>query len=198
MAESDAEEPEEFGSIAGVETEIQQLLGLFDVPSFARRGLDLEGGLARLHSRCEAVRSAMLEMVRLRLRQWAAVATGPDDWRDTFDGPVAPLWPLAGSVEPPRWTGRAGNARRRRAAGRDLIASVERFNRRWSEFISRLDLDPVNARIDAYNRYYLLEKECALGSHRLAHRFFSHRAPIAHAELFERHPTLHTPRLSSR
>ena len=193
MAESDAEEIEEIGSIAGFETEIQQLFGLFDVPSYARRGLDLENGLARLHGRCDAARSAMLEMVRMRLRQWAAVASGPDDWRDTFGAPVAPLWALVGHEEPPPWSDRPGTPRRRRAAARDLIASVDRFNRRWSEFLGRLDLDPVNTRIDAYNRYYLLEKECALGNHRLAQRFFRRLEPISHAALFARHPTLPTP-----
>lgn len=184
-------EPEdETAPMASVETEIQQMLGLFDVPSFARRGQDLESSLARLHGRCERMRAGMLEMVHLRLRQWASAATGPDDWSDTFAEPVAPLWDLSGASEPPRWADQPASTRRRRALARDLTASVDRFNRRWTRFVEDLDLGPVNRRIEGYNRYYLLEKECALGSHRLAARLFRPVDPLSVDDLIARHPPL--------
>jgi hypothetical protein len=181
--------------MASVETEIRQMLGLFDAPSFARRGQDLESSLARLHGRCERMRAGMLEMVHLRLRQWASAATGPDDWSDTFAEPVAPLWDLSGASEPPRWALRPAPNRRRRALARDLSASVGRFNRRWARFVGGLDLGPVNRRIEGYNRYYLLEKECALGSHRLAARLFRPVDPLSADDLIARHPPLPDPRL---
>jgi hypothetical protein len=188
-------EPEdETSPMASVETEVQQLLGLFDVPSFARRGQDLESSLARLQGRCERMRAEMLEMVHLRLRQWAGAATGPDDWSDTFAEPVAPLWALSGASEPPQWANQAASIRRRRALARDLTASVERFNRRWTQFVKGLDLGPVNRRIEGYNRYYLLEKECALGSHRLAARLFRPVDPLSVDDLIARHPPLPAPR----
>jgi len=43
----------------------------------------------------------MLEMVRLRLRQWSAVATGPTAWKRLFTQSIEPLWPLC-RAEPPR------------------------------------------------------------------------------------------------
>ena len=73
-----------------VEAEIKELLGLFDAPAFARRGQDLEYALARLHDRCARQRDAMLDMVRVRLRQWSSAVTGPDGWSSSFDAPIEP------------------------------------------------------------------------------------------------------------
>src|SRR3954471_13488802 len=129
---------EQLAHVPTVESEIKELLGLFDTPAFARRGQDLEHGLERLDARCRRERGAMLEMVRVRLRQWAGAVGGPEAWAATFTAPIDPLWPLSGA-EPPAWTDRPAPARRRRAIARDLIASVERFNRRWTHFVAALD-----------------------------------------------------------
>ncbi len=116
--------------MTNVDAEMKELLGLFDVPAFARRGQDLEYALARLHARCRRERDGLLDMVRLRLRQWAEAGSGPDDWRSVFTAPIERLWPLC-DAEPPTWADRPAPPRRHRAIARDLIASVNRFNRRW-------------------------------------------------------------------
>src|SRR5947209_18010438 len=85
------------------DTEVRELLGLFDAPAFVRRGQDLEYGLSRLHAYCRRRREAMLDMVRIRLRQWAAAITGPHAWVGVFTAPIEPLWDLAGA-EPPAWS----------------------------------------------------------------------------------------------
>lgn len=169
--------------------EMRQLLGLFDVPAFARRGQELEFALARLHARCLREREARLDMVRLRLRQWAAVATGPDDGGDLFTGRIGPLWPIVGA-EPPSWAPVTGPSRRRLAAARDLAASVERFNRRWTRFLDELNVRPINGMIDHYNRYYVLEKECVFGSARLASRHFQPQPKLTPEGLLRDHPLL--------
>jgi hypothetical protein len=191
MDEADASSP-----LLGTDTdaELKELLGLFDAPAFVRRGQDLEHALAWLHARCRRDRDALLEMVRLRLRQWAEVATGPDDWGGTLAAPIAALWPLCGAATP-AWAVHPGPPRRRRAVARDLVASVNRFNRRWSEFLGQLNLAPVNTMIDQYNRYYVLEKECVLGSARLAQRHFTPRAQVSRAELTRMYPQLPVPQL---
>ena len=79
----------------------------------------------------------------------------------------------------------------------DLIASIVRFNTRWSRFVDELGLDHVNRLIDQYNRYYLLEKECCLGSSRLAARFFTPQAPFTRDSLLEEFPRLPVPTLRS-
>lgn len=177
------------------DVELSKVLGLFDVPAFARRGADLEHALARLHQRLARTRDGLLDMVRLRLRQWAAVATGPDDWPDAFAGPVAPLYVFA-SAESPAWAAAPAPPRRRRAVARDLAASVVRFNRRWLHVLDGMTLDAVNRQIDQYNRYYVLEKECVLGSARLAARNFVPRGRVTRESLLADFPTLPEPRLA--
>jgi hypothetical protein len=181
-------------AVPAVEAELNELLGLFDAPAFARRGQELEHGLERLHARCARQREAMLELVRIRLRQWAGAVAGPGDWGSAFAAPIEGLWPLSGA-EPPAWAGRRAPDRRRRAIARDLVASVERFNRRWTRFVAELDLSPFNRMIDQYNHYYLLEKECVLGSSRLAARHFVPRPRLTAGSILDAHPLLPVPEL---
>jgi hypothetical protein len=136
----------------------------------------------------------MLDMVRLRLRQWGGVATGPGDWAEAFARPLPQLWLDAGAPEP-TWAPARGSRSRRRGVARDLVASALRFNHRWRGFVEALNLDPINLRIDHYNRYYVLEKECVLGSHRLAARGFEPRAELSLASILARHPLLEVPHL---
>jgi hypothetical protein len=189
------DESDESNPMTSSEAEIKELLGLFDAPAFIRRGQDLEYALTRLHARCRRDHGAMLDMVRLRLRQWAGVATGPDDLAGTFAAPIAALWPLC-DAKPPTWAESPGPPRRRRSVARDLVASVVRFNHRWGAVLDRLNLDPVNRMIDHYNRYYVLEKECIVGSTRLALRHFTPRTLLTRAALAEAYPELPVPELS--
>src|SRR5207249_10288943 len=94
---------------------------------------------------------------------------------------------------PPAWAARLAPIRRRRAIARDLVASVERFNRRWARFVGELDLGPFNRMIDQYNHYYVLEKECVLGSSRLAARHFVPRARLTAESLLAQYPVLPVP-----
>ena len=156
---------------ADIETEVKELMGLFDLPAFARRGQDLEIILRRLHERCRRTRSEMLDMVHLRLRQWSRAVNGPTAWSGAFIDSIEPLWPLSGAEEA-AWADSLAPIRRRRLIASDLKNAVLRFNRRWTQFLARLNLEPANAAITQYNRYYVLEKECVMGSPRLAARHF--------------------------
>jgi hypothetical protein len=181
--------------VTETEAELKEMLGLFDVPAFVRRGNELEYALGRLRGRLGRERDGMLEMVRLRLRQWASVATGPDDLAGAFAGPVAGLWALTGAGAP-AWADRPAPARRRRAVARDLVASVVRFNRRWGQFLDRVSLEALNDQIERYNRYYVMEKECVLGSARLAAKHFEPRTPVTRADLLDEFPELPVPELA--
>ena len=185
------ESTDEATPLGNVEAEIKELLGLFDVPAFARRGQDVEYALARLRSRLNGHRAALLDMVRLRLRQWAAAAR-PESESRVFLDPIAPLWPLTGS-DPPRWADRSASSWRLRSIARDLVASVERFNRRWIAQVDAVDLSLVNRQVDDYNRYYLLEKECSLGSARLAARNFVPKVRVTLDDLRGRIPDVAGP-----
>ncbi|WP_422926709.1 hypothetical protein [Singulisphaera sp. PoT] len=179
----------------GAESEMQQVLGLFDVPAFARRGQELEQTLARIHEHCRRQRDSMLDMVRMRLRQWASVSDGPDAWRGVFTDTIEPLWALS-TAEPPVWASRSSYRRRQMTVARDLIASVERFNRRWGGAVEKLNLERTNFLIAQYNRYYLFEKECILSSARLAARHFVPKPHLTLEELLRLYPLLPTPELA--
>ena len=178
-----------------IEADVKELMGLFDLPAFARRGQDVEAAIRRLHDRCERVRSEMLDMVRLRLRQWCAAAAGPDRWSGVFTSTIEPLWCLAGAP-PPRWAELDAPLKRRQSIASDLIAAVDRFNRRWIDALDRFNLEPTNSVIEQYNRYYLLEKECVMGSARLAARHFIPMHPLTKSILLADHPPLPLPILA--
>ena len=155
----------------GVEGEIKELLGLFDTPAFVRRGTDVEFAIRQLREHLGRDRLAKLDMVHLRLKQWARSATGPDDYRDVFLAPIFP-WYASAAAENPQWALVPASPRSRRSIANDLVKSVARFNKRWSETLGAIRLEPINRQIENYNRYYVFEKECVLGSTRLAARHF--------------------------
>lgn len=180
-----------------VETEVRGIVGLFDVPAFARRGQDLEHALARLDESWRGERLRMLEMVHMRLRQWERHAGGPQAWVGVFQEPLDALY--QSSLAPsPAWSPRPGSPRARRALARDLIASVDRFNERWRQRLEALNLDVINDLVDQYNRYYLLEKECVMGSPRLAARLFQPVEHVAREPFIQKHPLLPRPELACR
>lgn len=189
MREPDANGP---GPSFREDADLNEMMGLYDVPAFARRGQDVEHALRTLHARCGRKREGLLDMVHVRLRQWAVAAVGPADWTDALRAPIDALWPLSGA-EPPRWAAAPASTRRRRVIVRDLIASVERFNSRWREFVGKLNLGAINAEIADYNEYYPLEKECALGSARLAMLGFRPIEPVSAETLLADHPLLPVP-----
>jgi hypothetical protein len=180
-----------------IEADVKELIGLFDVPAFARRGQDLELALDRLDRRCRVARSGMLDMVRTRLRQWAHAATSPGAWAAIFEEPIEPLWTLSGA-EAPRWASQNSPLKRQIAIAQDLLASVVRFNHRWSLYLKNLNVEPTNHLIEQYNRYYVLEKECIMGSARLAAQHFVPAARVTADTLIRDHPLLPVPLIKSR
>lgn len=133
-------------------------------------------------------------MVHVRLRQSARSATGPGCWTRVFATSIEPLWPLS-EAEPPQWAGAPSSLRKQVGIGRDLIAAVQRFNDRWAQFVDSMKLEAANSVIDQYNRYYVLEKECVMGSARLAARFFTPVPSLSREQLLHDHPLLPVPEL---
>ena len=88
------------------------------------------------------------------------------------------------------------SGRKLQRALRALRDSLETFNRRWLDFLPSVDLSPVNEAREGYNRYYLLEKECAVRSPRLARQGFKHLELLTTQDLTAMLPTLPIPTLS--
>jgi hypothetical protein len=72
----------------------------------------------------------------------------------------------------------------------ELIESLTRFNRRWEEYVPTVDLGWVNEVRENYNRYFLLEKECAVGRGSLSQQDFLKLAPLRTEDIMECWPPL--------
>lgn len=192
---SDSNDFEPMTAVRSTEGEIKELLGLFDAPAFARRGRDIEWAVQRTLTLCSRRRSELLEMVHCRLRMWANLASGPQDWPLAFREPIDALWTLA-EAEPPRWkAGKPPSAKKAGVVALGLSQSIERFNDRWMRFVNELQVDTINHQIDRYNKYYVIEKECIVGSARLASRLFVPQPRIEPGWLLSHFPLLPVPAL---
>jgi hypothetical protein len=182
--------------------EIQELLAQYDAPAYIRRARGVEEALERLLAAGRTKRLEWLKMVRLLVGELRAMAGGgladhpalrpllDDESLAGLDRLHAELAPkLRVPVE------QTTSARPLRRKAREVIEALERFNRRWRRHLDDLDLGIVNALREGYNRYYLLEKECALRSAALARRGFQPLPPLTLAEVEEQLPMLPVPRL---
>src|SRR5262245_21524803 len=157
----------------------------------------MEGAFEQLLERCRRQRSEWLKMVRTRLGLLHAHAGGWDALRPLLadDGQVTALAALHAELQP-RLRVRVGPTTSPRVLGRalrELRESIERFNRRWLAFLPTVDLDEVNQLRDGYNRYYLLEKECAGRSSAVARQGFRRLEPLTREGLAALLPPLPVP-----
>jgi len=179
---------------------IQEITGRFGAPSFIRRAKQVEVAWSNLVERLEQMRRQQLEMVGLRLGQLSARAGTWEALRGLLrDADLDRLERLHGELQPrlrmPLETTTSGRVLR--SALHELAAAMEAFNQRWSNVIAGADLKPVNDVREAYNRYFLLEKECALGSARVAQIGFQRIAPVTLDDLRTRFPVLNIPEINS-
>jgi hypothetical protein len=185
-------------SITPEARELNELLGLFDAPAYIRRARGVEQALEYLLGQARRQREDWLGMVRLRLGVLHALA---GDWSVlrpwlADDEQVRVLEALRAELKPrlrlPPAPTRSPRALRR--ALRELLESLERFNTRWAHYLRTVDVSYVNELREGYNRYYVLEKSCALRNDLLARRGFEPRPPLDLAELEGHLPPLPVPR----
>lgn len=174
----------------------QLFLGMYDAPAFVRRGRDVEGAWRVLMEECRRRRDALLDMVKLRLATLFALAGDPAALRgvlaaedvslvESLHRDLAPRLRIPPAARP--------TARVLHRALAELCGSIERFNRHWHKEVNEIDLQAINEIRDGYNRYYVLEKECAVGSARLARQGFLRLPPVTTADLLEQFPPLKVP-----
>jgi hypothetical protein len=182
------------------ENTFKEFLSLYDAPAFVRRARRVEMSLEELLDHCHAQRERWLGMVRLRVGILRALA---GDWNV--------LWPLLSSQEQVRELQLLHDELKPKLrvpvvattsqyhlqqALEALRVSIESFNRRWQRFLLQVDLSGVNEARDAYNRYYVLEKECAFRCSRVAREGFVRQEPFTLADLQARLPFLPVPELA--
>jgi hypothetical protein len=158
----------------------------------------VQEALDQLLTFCRAQREEWLDMVRIHLASLHALA---GDWTAlrpllTDQDQLDFLRQLHAELQPRLRlpVERTTSSRRLRFALVELAVSIERFNERWRRFLEEVDLSSVNKARDGYNRYYLLEKECATRNGNLARRGFVPLMPLTHTDLTNLLPPLPVPR----
>lgn len=179
----------------------QRLLGSFDVPAFVRRALRVQQFRTALAAKCRSKRRELLRHARWRAGQLCRAPGHPEELLRLLPQRVDPdqwreLWELM-EVLPIGSGGATVSHRRLQRMFREWCRSLERFNRRWQEYLHQLDLTSVNGEIEGYNRYYLLEKECFMGSPRLARQGYQPLSTITTDDLLAQFPLLFVPQLAN-
>ena len=180
--------------------QVNELASLFDAPAYIRRARGVEEALAHLLARGLAQREEWLPMARLRLGQMHSLAGAWSALRLllTDDAQLAVLEELRTILRPQLRVPvePTTSPRRLRTALIELIDSLERFNARWRTHLNKIDLAAINKLRADYNRYYILEKSCALRSDRIARLGFTPLEPLTRADVEAMLPPLPVPRLA--
>lgn len=175
----------------------KRFLAQYDAPAYIRRARGVQVAFEQLLEQCRRRRAEWLEIVRLRIGMLHGLA---GDWNN-----LLPLlaneeqldilrYHLAALAAPLRAPLEATTSTRAlRAALRELHESLERFNERWQVFLIGVDLTAINEMREGYNRYYVLEKECAVRSARIARQGFSPLPPLTIEDLAAHFPLLPVP-----
>ena len=175
----------------------QAMLVSFDAPSFLRRASAVDEAWSNLQGRCRRKRLEQLELPRMRLgklfallKSWPQIPATlcPSDDFAYLEKLHRNWLPRLRSVVTP-----AKSELAIRRALSDLQLSFERLNRRWSDYVGAINLNQINQLRDEYNRFYVLEKECAVWSTQVAQQGFSPLPPIRHDTLLEEFPLLKVP-----
>jgi len=177
-----------------------QFIAQFGEPAYARRARRTQEALDAVVRRCRRQRDEWLLMVRIHLGMLRGLAGEWTVLRPLLadDDQVVVLEKLHEELQPRLRVpvARTSSVRKLRSTLRELRTSIEHFNRRWAEFLPTVDLAGVNELRDGYNRYYLVEKECALRSPRVGRHGFRKLEPCTTAELAALLPLLPVPRLA--
>jgi hypothetical protein len=175
----------------------QQVVGQYGGPAFVRRGQAVQRAFDSVAESCRLKRDEWLQFVRIPLGTLVALAGSVAALQESLENPRQ-FQTLENLVEdlqprlrlPPAPTTSSRVLARALAEVREAI---ERFNQRWQAFIAQLDLQHVNELREGYNRYYLLEKECAVGSIRVARQGFQMLRPVQPEDFLKIMPLLPVP-----
>ena len=175
----------------------EDVLLSLDAPAFVRRAQQLECAWEVLQEVCRRDRERLLEMPRMRLGRFYVL-------KGSLGSSLSPNCSVEGLAYldqlyqewKPRLRSAVKPARSEADVGQavaELARSFLRFNRRWADYLDNLDLRPINFLREQYNRFYVLEKECALRSARLAREEFVPLAPVRIEDLLQVYPLLRVP-----
>jgi hypothetical protein len=175
---------------------VNRFLSYHGAPAYVRRAREVEEAFRALVESCRRQREQLLGLVRIRLGTLRNLAGDWDRLRALLDEEQLEVVRKLHDELRPRLrveVSATSSARALRRALHELRASLELFNRRWARFLRELDLRPLNVLRDGYNRYYVIEKECAVRSPQLARAGFRPLEPATAADLETLLPPLPVP-----
>jgi hypothetical protein len=176
---------------------VNRFLSYHGAPAYVCRARGVEEAFRAVLERCRHKREELLALVRIRLGTLRELAGEWERLRPLLaEGELKVLQRMHEELQP-RLRVPVSRARRERAlrgALRELCESLESFNRRWLDFLRQVNLAPLNELREGYNRYYVLEKECAVRSPQLARQGFVRLEPATTADLEAHFPPLPVPR----
>lgn len=180
---------------------LRETLVMYDGPAYMRRARRVKGAFDNLLAQCQRQREEWLKMVKVNLGLLYAQAGSWDRLLPLLadEHQLNVLQELYQNLQP-RLRAHIAPTSSVRALGQklnELRASMERFNRRWTTYLQSVDLSTVNELRDGYNRYYVLEKECAVRSHQIARAHFEPLPPLTTDDLFTHFPLLPIPGLKA-
>ncbi len=146
----------------------QRMMQAFDTPAFLRRGQHVEGAWRTLLDLCRHQRRKLAGLPAMRLGRLLALA---GNWSRLTEGfctfeeadalqVLHNEWSPKLKLPVPGTVAAAAARSECRTASRSAAASFERLNVRCLTFSRSLSRSLRELR-DAYNRYYVLENECA-------------------------------------
>jgi hypothetical protein len=175
-----------------------QLLAQYGAPAYIRRARQVEDAFDQLVNGCARQRREWLKIARSRL---SAICSMTDNNNALLPllangSQLLTIGHLCSQLDV-ALIEREGHpsVRSLRRQLQELSMSIVRFNKRWQTYLEGLDLNGINQLRDAYNRYYLLEKECAIRSARLARRYYRPLEPVTADQLLAMFPLLPVPEL---
>jgi hypothetical protein len=176
----------------------QYMVATYNGPAYARRARAVHAAFEHLLARCRKQRDEWLTFVRISLGMLHALAGSWDAVRPLVrdDESLDLLRRMHDELRPVlRITVDPTTSRRAlRGTLAELIEGLERFNRRWNEYVVTVDLAGVNELREGYNRWYVLEKECALRNVATARAGFERLPPLTTADVLRHLPPFGVPR----
>lgn len=178
--------------------QFRQVLVAHGGPAFLRRAAEVNTAYDRLLEGCRKERRELLVMVELRLATLHTLAGSWDVVRSLLEDDTH-LESLRGLYEElsPQLRCELSSTKSApmlRQALAELILSIENFNRRWSRHVCSLDFGDINKLREGYNRFYVLEKECAVRSGQLARQGFRPLEMLESEHILTVLPLLGVPR----
>lgn len=174
----------------------QNTLLCYDTPAYIQRAQGVAAEWFSLLTKARQKRRNWLTMVALNLGQLQSLTEGNFAKFEVFsqaDQRIFELLLVDCQPELKRPLAAAHSRSEVLKIARKLVIGLERFNKRWTNYVEEVDFGTVNQLRQGYNDYYVLEKECVVLSANVAQQGFEPLPMATCRELLSELPLLPVP-----